>query len=112
MADERRSYGALCMCDSTTLDEALPKVCLGLGLGFVSRQWWYTHHLNFYYGIFLVKAIVKARAPSIQHQEHEFSTTAQSDYHPTITRIGTLWCCETFEACPPFGRCEECFHRD
>ncbi len=36
MADERRSYGALCMCDSTTLDEALPKVCLGLGLGFVS----------------------------------------------------------------------------
>eukprot|EP01084_Bolivina_argentea_P283935 486439_1 len=30
MTDERRSYGALCMCDSTTLDEALPKVLYGI----------------------------------------------------------------------------------
>ncbi len=28
MADERRSFGALCMCDSTTLHDALPKVCV------------------------------------------------------------------------------------
>ncbi len=65
MTDERRSYGALCMCNSTTLDEALPKVCLGLCLGFVSRQW---YHLDFYYCILLVKVVV-AKAVFQQQQQ-------------------------------------------